>query len=76
MRILIETDGSYAGTIISFNDKKLLPPQSEIREFHISIHPNQKMKLTMKKYNQTTGEWDLVSMYGDDFKTYDELNKK
>ena len=81
--ITIETDGSYEGTVISFNGNKLLPPTAEIQKFHLSVHPTikensgkinyGKVKLQMQKYNNQTKIYDLISMFGDDFKEYDDM---
>ena len=74
MKITIETNGKYENTLIKFNDENLLLPKIEIKDFHISIHPQGKVKLKLVKYNSETGKYDFISMYGDDFANYDMLN--
>jgi hypothetical protein len=72
MKIIVDTDGTYEGTVISFNGEDLLPPKSKVIEFHLSIHPKGKMKLQLTKIDCDTKKGEFISMYGEDFKKYDE----
>ena len=76
MKIVIETNGDARDTAISFNDQKLLPPVAQIKDFRLSIQADGKLKLRLLALNPETGKPELpISMYGNDFAKYEELNK-
>ena len=74
MRIIIDTDGNYEGTKVSFNGELCLPPTEKIEELHLSVHPKGKVKMQLTRYNENLKKRDFISMYGGDFAKYDEFN--
>ena len=75
MKIIIETNGDARDTSISFNNQTLLPPLAMIKDFRLSIQADGKLKLRLLAFNPQTKKYEIpLSMYGNDFKKYEELN--
>lgn len=68
MRIEIQSDGNSANTEISINGTRI----DTLKEFHLSVHYQKKVKLQMVK--EVGGKQEFLSYYSDDFKKYDEVN--
>ena len=71
MEIRIETDGNLRNTKVTVNGQEIKHP--ELVKFHISSHDSGRIKLQLHKSKD--GVYTPISMYGDDFKEYDQMNR-
>lgn len=69
MRIVIDTDGHYNGTKISFNDEE----KKDIRELFLTIRSGKAVK--MQVVEDKDGKPFSHTLFCGDFKKYDEWNK-
>jgi len=70
MRITIDTDGDGNSTLVYLNGNL----QKNLKEFHLSIHYQKKVKLQMIK--EIDGTTEFLSYFGEDFNKFDEVNNK
>lgn len=65
MRIVIDTDGSSEGTIVSFGDKL----QKDLVEFNFSVRINGRAKMQLTRMDEA-GKCSPQSFYAGDFEKW------